>query len=142
MRPDEIDDLLRGEAELAWRPQLTAAVMAGIRREKAGTRWRVAAAAALVLLTAGLGGLALSTGLEVTGVGGEIAARAPTTDLLREAIGRAWSLGAGLVETALAPLDHVPHGPGLPLAVAALALLLIVNGLTLGRPALARRRNS
>ena len=142
MRPEEIDELLRSDIELSWRPELTAAVMAGVRRERVRTRWRVAAAAALILAAAGLGGLVLSTGLESSGLGTEISATLPPTDTVREAISQAWFKVTALIEMALAPLEQVPRSPGFPLAIAALVLLLIVNGITLGRPALARRRNS
>jgi len=137
----KIDELLRGDVELSWRPELTAAVMAGVRRERVRTRWRVAVAAALMLAAAGLGGLVLVTGLATSGLGTEISATLPPTDTAWEAVSQAWFQVTALIGAALAPLDRVPRSPGLPLAIAAVILLLIVNGITLGRPALARRRN-
>jgi len=142
MRPEEIDDILRNEEEIAWRPALTTAVMAGIRRDRVRTHRYFAAAAALILIAAGFGAVALSTGLETTGIGPEIATRIPAVDSVRTVIGTGWSWLASQFETAAAPLDLVPRSPGVPLAVAALILLVLLNGATLGRPALARRRNS
>lgn len=142
MRPEEIDDLLRSEEVLVWRPELTAAVSHGIRRDRIRTRRQFAAAAALILLAAGIGGIALLNGLGPTGIGSEIAARIPPPETARTSIGAGWTWVTAQFETAAAPLDLLPRGPGVAPAVAALMLLFLVNGATLGRPALARWRNS
>ncbi len=142
MRPEEIDDILRNEKAIAWRPELTIAVMAGIRQDRLRTRWSFAAAAALILMAAGIGALALTTRLETTGFGPEIATRIPAADSVRTTIGAGWAWLASRLEAAIAPVDPIPRSPGIALAIAALTLLVLVNGATIGRPALARRRNS
>jgi hypothetical protein len=141
VKPEEIDDLLRREEALAWRPELTAAVMSGIRRERFRARWHLTAAAALILLAVGIGTLAVLDHLGSRDLALELSASVPRAESLPKVVEAGWSWVAGALESAALPLDLIPRSPGSAVAVAALILLLLVNGATLGRPALTRRRN-
>ena len=53
-RLNGVHEMLAEEAEVEWRPELTAGVMRRVRAQRSGGRWRFVAAAAMVLFCAWL----------------------------------------------------------------------------------------
>jgi hypothetical protein len=137
----EVDALLSSDPELVWCPALTATVVSRVRLERRRNAVGMAAAAALILLSVWLGGTVLADRPEVALTGAEISRHLPPTQSMLSTIDAAFTSVSENLSTALSPLDRLPAGPGLPVALAAIVVLLILNGLTLARPALARRRN-
>ena len=106
MKPveEEIDELLRGEEALVWRPELTAAVMAGVREERVRARWFQAAAAALILMAAGIGALAVLDRFGSPSLAPELSASLPSAESVPKVVEAGWSWLAGALESEVAVL--------------------------------------
>lgn len=135
-----VDRALAGEPELAFPPALAARVLARAARERRRGRLFAAAAAAMVLVAAGLGyrlvaGLAAGAVPAAAGVPG---VPASVGEGLRDLATGA----ASLFETALGAFAAMPGGAGPAVGIGALAALLVLNGLVVGRRAAAEGRRS
>ncbi len=131
-----VDALLRDDPVLEWDPALTASTVLRLRRSRSRQRIAAAVTAAALLLAAWFGGnalLALPVAGEATR---EVAGRVASPGALRDAAGDVSSLAA----TVRGGLDALPLQAGTPVALAALAALLLLNGAVLA--AQARRRES
>jgi len=132
----EVDRLLAADPVLAWTPEMTAGVVAGVRDE--GRRRLVfgVAAAAVVVVAAWL---AIGLVPEIPGigiVGDEVAARVDLPASPAEAATRVVDGLGALFVTAVGAL---PIAAGAPVAALALILLLLLNLTVAGRLRLAGR---
>ena len=137
----EVDELLAADPVLAWTPSMTADVVTRVRAERRG-RTALGLAAAAVVLLAGW----LSIGLipevpGMAGVGDEVAARVDLPSSPGEAAARISDGLAGLLGGILGSFTSATFATGLPVALAAIALLLLLNAITAGRVRLAGRRS-
>jgi len=135
-RLTEVDRMLAADPVLAWTPNMTASVVAGVRSERRTRLFLGAAAAAVVLIAAWL---AVGLVPEIPGIGsiGErVAERVDLPATPAEAATRvAGSVGAFFG----AAFRSIPLGAGAPVALLALALFLTVNAVVAGRLRLAGR---
>lgn len=137
-----VHEMLADEAEVEWRPELTAGVMRRIRTERSGSRWRFVAAAAMVLCCGWLGTVMLS----------EIPAFAEADRIMSEKVelpdspNAALSSLGGSFDALLKGtgdlLAATPEISGVPLAILGLLLVLALDGLLFGRSVLTRGRKS
>ena len=138
-RLSEVDRLLATDPVLAWTPEMTAGVVAGVRDE--GRRRLVfgVAAAAVVVVAAWL---AVGLVPEVPGigvVGDEVAARVDLPASPAEAATRVVDGLGALFGAAVGALGASPLATGAPVAMLALLLLLLLNTVVAGRLRLAGR---
>lgn len=139
-RLSSVHELLAEEAEVEWRPELTAGVMRRVRVERSGSRWRFVAAAAMVLFCAWLGTVLLP----------EIPGFADADKVVSDQLPVPESPGATLAgleagfESIAAGAGNLlggsPEISGIPLAILGLLLILALDGIITSRTLLTRRR--
>jgi hypothetical protein len=137
----QVEAFLAEKGDLAWSGSLTEGVLRGIRRQRTRGRWLAAAAAVLLAAAAWIGAGLLPEIPAMADAGQAVAERirlpeSPSAVLDSIAEGLS-AVGAEASSVA----KRSPLALGAPVALAALLLLLLLNGLVIGRPLLARRRH-
>lgn len=137
---ERVEELLAGEPVLAWRPELTRAVVARVRKRRVRERiWLAAAVLLIAAVTAG-GAQVVAGERVVSEATGWIADRVPSppsASAVFESITTS-------ITTSIASLAGGAGADGaaaLPLAIVALFLLVALNGAVVARPLAMLRRS-
>ena len=139
-RLTRLHQVLESDPILTWTPALTSRVATAIRRERFADRWRTVAAAAAILVAAWLGVRALPEVPGALTVGTQVAERITLPESPGQILGGLAAGTSDALQTIGSTLQIASVGPGL--AVAGIFVLLLFNGILIGRPVLARRRQS
>ena len=131
--------MLADGPDLAWTPALTAGVMLRVRRERSRSRWFAVAAAAMILLAAWIGLRTVAADPTVSSAVRAVSGAVPTPESPESVLSAIYDGAVELAADADAALGSSP----LPAAAGgALLALLLLNGLVIGRPLVARRRRT
>ena len=131
---ERVEELLTEEPVLSWRPALTEAVVARIRRRRLLDRLSLVAALLLIAAVVALGAQVVTAEPAVSEATGWLSDRLPappSASSLLESLAASFASLTGSAEG---------NGAALPLAIAALILIVALNGVVVARPLPARRR--
>jgi len=135
--------MLADDPDLAWTPALTAGVMLRVRRERSRSRWFAVAAAAMILLAAWIGLRTVAADPTVSSAVRTVSGAVPTPESPESVLSAIYDGAVELAADADSALGSSPLSAGLPAAAGgALLALLLLNGLVIGRPLVARRRRT